>query len=118
MNNTENTGQNEKSLADRLKIARTQAGLSQGQIAIILGLHRPTISEIEAGRRKVSTDELVAFAKHYRVSLNWLTGADQDSSDGKPDRVAFAARELVKISSEDLDKVMNLLRTLRESDDD
>ena len=45
-------------IAERLKLARDQAGLSQGQVAKKLGWHRPTVSEIEAGRRRVAADEV------------------------------------------------------------
>ena len=45
-------------IAARVKEARKLAGLSQGHVAKILGLHRPSISEIEAGNRRVSADEL------------------------------------------------------------
>ena len=41
-------------IAERLKAARQLAGLSQGHVAKILGMHRPSISEIEAGNRRVS----------------------------------------------------------------
>jgi transcriptional regulator with XRE-family HTH domain len=61
------------SVAERLRIAREQAGLSQGQVARILGLHRPTISEIEAGRRRVTAEETATFARLYEVSVAWLT---------------------------------------------
>lgn len=50
-------------IAARLRVAREAAGLSQGQVAKLMGLHRPTISEIEAGRRRVTGEELVQFAK-------------------------------------------------------
>ena len=40
-------------LATRLKLAREMAGLTQAQVARQLGWHRPTVSEIEAGRRRV-----------------------------------------------------------------
>lgn len=101
------------SLGQRLKMARIQAGLTQGQIAKLLEMHRPTISEIEADRRKVSAEEINSFCKHYKVSVNWLTGANTDDSDLKEAKVEFAARELSKISPDDLDKVMKLLKTLR-----
>ena len=42
------------SVAERLRLAREQAGLSQGQVAKLLDLHRPTISEIEVTRREPS----------------------------------------------------------------
>ena len=37
-------------IAARIRAAREAAGLSQGQVARKLKMHRPTISEIEAGR--------------------------------------------------------------------
>ena len=49
-------------IASRLKIAREMAGLSQNQVAKMLGMKRPAISEIEAGRRKVSADEIAQLA--------------------------------------------------------
>ena len=40
-------------MAERIREARTLAGLSQGQVAKMMGMHRPSISEIEAGNRRV-----------------------------------------------------------------
>lgn len=98
----------------RIRLAREQAGLSQGQVAIKLDMHRPTISEIEAGRRKVSSDELMRFASLYNVDLRWLAG--ESGRDTEPDdRVMLAARELAKLKKDDIDKVLNLLKTLRKS---
>jgi transcriptional regulator with XRE-family HTH domain len=52
-----------KQIASRLRLARESAGLSQGQVAKKMNLHRPTVSEIEAGRRRVSAEELARFAE-------------------------------------------------------
>jgi transcriptional regulator with XRE-family HTH domain len=94
-------------------MAREYAGLSQGQVARLLDMHRPTISEIEAGRRKVSAEELGAFAKTYDVSISWLTGEDSKTEDALGDRVELAARELAKLKKEDVEVVLKLLRSLR-----
>jgi transcriptional regulator with XRE-family HTH domain len=99
-------------IAARLRIAREAAGLSQGQVAKLMGLHRPTISEIEAGRRRVTGEELVQFAGFYRVGVDWLTSAVQES-DPSEDRILLAARELAKMKDEDLDHLLSLLRMLR-----
>lgn len=99
-------------IAERLKAARLQAGLSQGQVAKILNLQRPTVSEIEAGRRKVSTEELVQFADIYDVSISWLAAG---TMDGESPNVELAARELSKLKQEDLDRVLKLLQTIRKS---
>ena len=64
-------------LSERLRFAREQAGLSQGQVAKMMDLHRPTISEIEAGRRRVTAEEMAEFAKIYEVSISWLSGSER-----------------------------------------
>jgi transcriptional regulator with XRE-family HTH domain len=100
-----------KTLQARLRFAREHAGLSQGQVAKLLRKHRPTISEIEAGRRRVSSDELAAFARMYDVSIGWLTGEEQSSEFD--DRVLIAARQLAKLKSNDLDGILRLIKSMR-----
>jgi transcriptional regulator with XRE-family HTH domain len=99
-------------LAARLRAAREQAGLSQGQVARLLDFHRPTITEIEAGRRKVKTEELSRFAELYDVSASWLMKGVPEVDDPK---VELAARELARLTEEDLERILSLLRTLRAS---
>ena len=98
-----------------MRIAREQAGLSQAQVARLMDKHRPTISEIEAGRRKVSAEELAQFAKLYDVSLDWLAGKADEDTPEDVDRLRLAARELSKLDPSDLDRVLNLLRSLKRS---
>lgn len=99
-------------IGERLRLARDQAGLSQGQVARMLSMHRPTISEIEAGRRRVTAEELATFSRIYEVSVAWLSGTDA-ADDVVDDRVRLAARELAKLKPADLDKVLNLLAMMR-----
>ncbi len=105
-------------IGKRLRLAREQAGLSQSQVAKLLGVHRPTISEMEAGRRKVTAEELSELARIYDVRMGWLAVADEVNVDERKDRIEFAARQLSKMSDEDLDKLLNLLSTLRQEDDE
>lgn len=104
-----------ETLADRLRAAREMAGLSQGQVAGLLDLHRPAVSEIEAGRRKVTAEELSGFADAYGVSVDWILGKTPHAEDPM---VELAARELSKLDRNDLDRVMGLLKTLRRSKGD
>src|SRR5690242_8334570 len=84
-------------IPQRLKEARKLAGLSQGHVAKILGLHRPSVSEMEAGNRRVSAEELVRLAEIYDVSVSWLLGDAPDTIDVKDPRLELAARELSKL---------------------
>jgi transcriptional regulator with XRE-family HTH domain len=100
-----------QSIALRLRQAREYAGLSQNQVARLLNMHRPTISEIEAGRRKVSAGELNRFAHTYDVSVSWLVGEGIGASNDDA-TVELAARELSKLKKEDRETVIRLLRSL------
>lgn len=105
-----------KIIKSRLAIARKNSGLSQAQVARHLNLPRPSITEIEAGRRRVSAEEMVQFADLYQVDLNWLSGQDADQADPMRDKLQLAARHVANLKSEDLEKVIDLLTSLRAKD--
>jgi len=105
-------------LAARIKEARTMAGLSQGQVARMLGLHRPSISEIEAGNRRVMAEELTRMAEMFDVSVSWLVGEAPDTIAPDDPRLQLAARELGKLKPADLDRLMTLLAAMRRSGED
>lgn len=58
-----------KALARRLREARKTLGLTQAEVAQGLGVHRPTISEIEAGRRAVTSVELYELSRIFAVPI-------------------------------------------------
>lgn len=100
-------------IASRLREARRMAGLSQAQVAKMLGLHRPSITESEAGNRRVSADEIAQFAQLYDVSASWLLGEDTEQLDTQSDKVQLAARELQKLDPQDLDRLLVILSSMR-----
>lgn len=102
--------------AARLRDARRLSGLSQGQVAKHMDMHRPTVSEIEAGNRKVSAEELSRFATLYDVGVAYLTGETPDSMSLNDPRLQLAARELQKLPPESLDKLLQALAAFRTDD--
>ncbi len=106
-----------KLIGSRLAIARQRAGLSQSQVSIELNLPRPSISEIESGRRRVAVEELVLFAELYSVDLNWLAGGGEDKVDVIRDKLQLAARKVAGLKEEDLEKVIDLLTSLKPGGD-
>lgn len=105
-------------VASRLREARKMAGLSQGQVAKLLEMHRPTITEIEAGNRRVSAEELTRFAELYDVTVSWLLAETADQLTTDDPRLQLAARELSKLKPDDLDRLLRLLASMRNSNDD
>ena len=105
-------------IATRLREARKVAGLSQGQVAKLLAMHRPTISEIEAGNRRVSAEEVTKFAETYDVTVSWLLGESAEQLEADDPRLQLAARELGKLKPDDLERLLRLLASMRNSDTD
>jgi len=107
-----NTDERRKLIGSRLALARRRAGLSQSQVAIELKLPRPSISEIESGRRRVAAEELVMFAELYLVDMDWLAGRGEENVDVIRDKLQLAARKVAGLKQDDLEKVIDLLTAL------
>lgn len=103
-------------VAERIREARRSAGLSQGQVAKLMDLHRPTISEIEAGNRRVTAEELSALADMFDVTVAWLVGEASETVETDDPRIQLAARELKKLKPDDLERLMRLLASMRSAD--
>ncbi|RLB04698.1 MAG: XRE family transcriptional regulator [Deltaproteobacteria bacterium] len=67
-----------KELGNRIKKLREERGISQQRLADLLGVSRPTISQIEAGERKVSADELLKFSEVFDISVEELLGLKRE----------------------------------------
>lgn len=105
-------------IATRLRVAREEAGLSQGQVAKKLNMHRPTVSEIEAGRRNVSAEELAEFARLYEVETWWLSCSDpEEGHDTNMARYQLAARKLSNMAPDDFESLMKLLSSIRKNEE-
>jgi hypothetical protein len=65
-------------------------------------MSRPSISEIERGRRHVKADELQAMASPYRVSTRFLM---YDVGPRDRQLVELVAEELAHLTDADLDRL-------------
>lgn len=61
------------SIGERIREIRINKGFSQEEVARVLGLHRPSISQIEHGERDVTAQELVKLSELFNVTLEDLT---------------------------------------------
>ena len=96
-------------VGERLREAREAAGLSQAQVAKLMDLHRPTITEIENETRKITAGELKQLAEIYHVSVEWLMG-EPSTADNK---LKLAARKLHGLKEQDLETVMRIIDSFR-----
>ncbi len=56
----------------RLKKARAHAGLSQVEVAALLGKTQSHVSKIESGQRRIDIVQLNEFAKVYKKKLDFF----------------------------------------------
>lgn len=62
--------------AQNLRIARKRLGLSQEELADIVGLHRTYVGSVERGERNVSIDNMEALAQGVKTDLTVLLTRD------------------------------------------
>lgn len=105
-----------QTIKERLKLARVQAGLSQSQVAKMLDVTHSTVSEMEAGRRQLSAEELAQLSKIYDVRMMWLACADEDDVDDRRNQIASTIRT-THMSVSELSDLLDLLVTLRQDND-
>lgn len=61
---------------DRLKRAREYAGLSQVELAQLIGVSRATLGNAEQGVRELRRPALIAISFATGVSLDWLENGE------------------------------------------
>jgi transcriptional regulator with XRE-family HTH domain len=97
-------------LGRRLREAREYLGLSQEQVADHLGIPRPSVSTIEAGKRRISFLELKRLAELYRRPISYFSGEETPAEDEMTDALFRTAREL---NSSDKEQVLRFAQFLR-----
>jgi transcriptional regulator with XRE-family HTH domain len=68
------------SIGQRMKNFRKASDFSQQTLAELLGVSRPTISQIENGERKICAEELVKLAEIFNTSVDRLINPEKEPS--------------------------------------
>lgn len=85
---------------NRLKQCRIDAGLSQQYVAVTLGVKGPSVSNWESGKTSPTVENLVALAKLYGVSTDYLLGNDQPNNGGKDKDNSYTLERLETLPEE------------------
>lgn len=103
-----------ETIAERLVRYRKQRGLTQAQLASLLGIAQPNISSYERGEARPSFDILVQMTQILKVSADQLLGIQTRPHEPQPamtDRRLIQQLALIdKLPKRDKDA---LLRTIR-----
>ena len=91
-------------LQDRIKKARKELRYSQEEVGKIMNLNRTAIVEIEAGKRKVSTEELKKFCELFGKTADELLYGTETS-----DMDLLLLRKFAALDDEDQRDIMDLI---------
>jgi len=97
-------GKNMRELFERIKDARTELHLSQEYVAKYMELNRTAIVEIEAGKRKVSAEELGKFSQLFKISVEQLLNGKMTAM---PETIF--ARNFGELDESDQQEILNLI---------
>ena len=71
---TEQEAKASMTFGERLKAERIRKGIALDEVAQVLGMTQNELSQIERDEISPSTGALIALAKYYGVSLDYLVG--------------------------------------------
>ena len=96
-----------KGLPDKLKTLRQKYNLSQRQVADRVGISPSIVSAYETGERTPSTEILLALARLYHCSPDYLLGNDT--------QVVTVTLDTTGISDEQFAALQSLINTMKGS---
>ena len=62
---------------DRIALLRNEAGLTQGELAKVVGISRAALSHYEKNRRQPDYKTLTEIAKYFNVSVDWIINGNK-----------------------------------------
>lgn len=65
-------------IGERVRNLRERSGMSQQKLSELLGVSRPTVSQLEAGSRKICTEELEKLSEIFGMSVDELLHAEKE----------------------------------------
>jgi transcriptional regulator with XRE-family HTH domain len=101
-----------KSLGAKLQEARKKSGLTQDQVAKILGINKVQLSYYETGSREINITLLQELANLYGYSVGYFLG-NEDKKEPEVE-IAFRADELCEEDLETIAFAKTFLRNLCE----
>jgi len=62
-----------ETVGKNLKRLRTERGLCQIDLAMVLGIKQPYYSQLESGKKEISLEQLIKIADEFNLPLDYFT---------------------------------------------
>ena len=97
--------------SERLKLLRTEANLSQSELAKTIGISKSSINMYERGEREPRLDTIKIMARYFNVDMNYIIGtSDIRNSDTVIDNEFLQI--LSTLSDEDKEWLLNVIKSV------
>ncbi len=104
---------------NRLKDLREDAGLNQSEVGEIIGTTGNYYGDYEKGKRDIPTERMIMLARHYKVSMDYITGLTNDKGglhkNNKEERTLLNLFN--KLSIEDKNRIIGRMEEITERKD-
>ncbi len=107
---------NQKEIGKRIARIRKAKGFSQEELANLIGISRPSLTQIELGNRNISVIELKSISNNLTISIDALLGNDFNQFEYADNEKIERAKNEIRISVPQLnkEKFQNILLYLLE----
>ena len=102
----------DKDLGNRLKEARNKIGIYQEDAAHSMGMSRPTLSAIEAGKRAVTAEEIRKFSSLYQVTTDWILYGDEQKDSERMKRLGAYYQLFMKLNSQEQKEILGIMEKM------
>ena len=102
---------------ERIKMVRTESGLTMKEFADRLGLTVASVSRYESGDRIPSNSVITAICKEFRINYEWLTtGEGEKVEKSLDDETAYNLSRAYETASEVSERLAEKIRIISTMD--
>ena len=103
-----------KGIGARIREARKKVGLTQQEVAELVGVGSQTVWCWEAGRMKPNHEHLLELAYRCEVSTDWILGRDVIEAELLKEAEVSFRGAVAGLPQEDLESIRNFIKFVRE----
>ena len=111
---TEERVQRRQNIGARIRVARIKVGLTQAEVARLLGVSTHAVWSWESGRMRPSNEHLVELASRCEVSTDWLLGRDVVEAEVLKEMNVSFRDAIAGLPLEDVESIWEFIQFVRE----
>lgn len=88
----------DRRIGERIRLRRTELGLTQEQLASALGISYQQIQKYENGVNRISASRLAEIAQRLEVPIGWFVDEPEEGEPGDPAKPLARARGVLELA--------------------